>query len=221
MTSMPETVVLVHGLWVHAITMSLIRRRLERDGYRVFAYSYPSVRLTFAENVARLAQYCRNVNALRAHFVGHSLGGLIVMRMLEAAPDVVPGRVVLAGTPVAGSHAARRLVRLPGGRAALGRSMVEWMEARRPAFAVSCDIGVIAGRMPVGAGRIVARDLPLPHDGAVTVGETDLPQARDRIVLNVSHSGMLVSRAVRHQIGAFLRHGAFDKAESGRRKAEG
>jgi pimeloyl-ACP methyl ester carboxylesterase len=218
---LPETVVLVHGLWVHGITMSLMRRRLERDGYRVFSYSYPSVRLAFAENTARLARYLRGVGALRSHFIGHSLGGLIVLRMLEEAADVVPGRVILMGTPVAGSHAARKLVSLPCGRAALGRSMVEWMEPRRLACATGCEIGVIAGRMPVGAGRIVAPDLPAPHDGAVSVEETRLPGMRDHIVLNVSHSGMLVSRAAAHQIDAFLRHGAFEKTEVGRRKAEG
>ena len=212
---LPETVVLVHGLWVHGITMSLIRRRLERDGYRVFAYSYPSIRLAFAENTARLARYLRDVGALRSHFVGHSLGGLIVLRMLEEAADVVPGRIVLAGVPVAGSHAARKLVRLPCGRTALGRSMVEWMEPRQLTCAGDREIGVIAGSLPVGLGRIVAPDLPMPHDGAVSVEETRLPGARDHIVLNVSHSGMLVSRAVRRQIEAFLRDGAFERRDEG------
>jgi pimeloyl-ACP methyl ester carboxylesterase len=210
-----ETVVLVHGLWMHGIAMSPMRRRLESAGYRVFAYSYPSVRLAFAENTARLARYLRDVGALRAHFVGHSLGGLIVLGMLEEARDVVPGRVVLAGTPVAGSHAARRLVRLPGGRAALGRSMAEWMEPGGFSCSNGCEIGAIAGRMAFGAGRFVAPDLPLPHDGAVSVEETRLPGLRDHVVLNVSHSGMLVSRAVGHQIGAFLRDGAFEHARDG------
>jgi len=205
-----ETVVLVHGLWVHGIAMALLRRRLGREGYRVFIYSYPSMRLNFAENVARLARYCRAVGAPRAHFLGHSLGGLIVLRMLDESADIAPGRVILSGTPVAGSHAARRLARLPGGRAALGRSMVEWMEPGRRIDARGREIGVIAGRMPVGAGRIVAPDLPAPHDGAVSVEETRLPGMRDHIVLNVSHSGMLLSRAVARQAGAFLRHGAFD-----------
>ena len=220
MNAGPETVVLVHGLWVHGIAMALMRRRLARAGFRVLAYSYPSVRLTFAENTARLARFCLGIGAPRLDFVGHSLGGLLVLRMLEHAHGIVPGRVVLAGVPVGGSESARRLARLPGGRAALGRSMVEWMEARRPEFSVRCDIGVIAGRMQVGAGRIVAPDLPEPNDGAVSVGETDFPGARDRVVLDVSHSGMLVSREMAHQIAVFLRGGAFDKAEGGRRKAE-
>jgi hypothetical protein len=53
------------------------------------------------------------------------------------------------------------------------------------------------------------------------VEETRLPAMRDHIVLNVSHSGMLVSRAVAHQIDAFLRDGAFDKADGEWRMADG
>ncbi|KPK13684.1 MAG: acetyltransferase/hydrolase, partial [Betaproteobacteria bacterium SG8_41] len=37
-----ETVVLVHGLWVHGLVMELMRRRVARAGYRAHAYSYPS-----------------------------------------------------------------------------------------------------------------------------------------------------------------------------------
>ena len=216
-----DTVVLVHGLWVHGIAMALMRRRVARNGFRVLSYSYPSVRLTLAENVERLARYCREIGSSRLHFVGHSLGGLIVLRMLEGASGIQSGRVVLAGAPVTGSYAARSLARLPGGRTVLGRSMMECLESTQPVSLASCDIGVIAGRMSVGAGRIVAPELPGPNDGAVRVEETRLPAMRDHVVLNVSHSGMLVSRAVAHQIVAFLRNGAFEKSEGERRKAEG
>jgi pimeloyl-ACP methyl ester carboxylesterase len=220
MMAAQDTVVLVHGLWVHGVAMALMRRRIERGGYRAVSYSYPSMRLTLAENVERLARYCRSMAEMRLHFVGHSLGGLIVLRLLERADAPIPGRVVLVGSPVAGSLAARRLERLPGGRAALGRSITQWMGTAPPVARDGIDIGVIAGTLPVGLGRIVAPGLPLPNDGAVTVDETQLPGARDTIALNVSHSGMLVSRAVAQQIVSFLRNGAFDKSEGESRKAE-
>lgn len=200
---------LVHGLWVHGIAMGLMRRRVARCGYRALAYSYPSMRLTLTENAERLARYCRDLAAPRLHFVGHSLGGLIVLRMLECAAGLAPGRVVLTGTPFVESLAVRRLARLPGGRAALGRSMSEWLEAARPALDAKCEIGVIAGSLPLGIGRLVAPDLPAPSDGVVSVAETRFPAMRDHIVLRVSHSGMLVSSAVARQMCAFLRNGKF------------
>ena len=209
MTAGLDTVVLVHGLWVPGIAMELMRRRIARHGFRALAYSYPSMRLTLAENAERLARYCRELDAPRVSLVGHSLGGLIVLRMLEHGPGFKPGRIVLTGAPVSESFAARRLARLPGGRAALGRSLPDWLEAGRTALDRRLEIGVIAGRLPVGIGRLVAPDLPAPSDGVVSVAETRLPAMRDHVVLNVSHSGMLVSRAVVHQICAFLRDGKF------------
>ena len=206
---------LVHGLWVYGIAMELMRRRIARCGYHALSYSYPSVRLTLAENAERLARFCRDIAAPRLHFAGHSLGGLIILRMLERTPGLPPGRVVLAGAPVAGSLAARRLARLPGGRAALGRSAPEWHESAHPVSDTGREIGVIAGTLPLGLGRIVAPDLPAPNDGVVSVAETRLPAMRDHIALNVSHSGMLVSRAVAHQICVFLRNGAFEHARNG------
>jgi pimeloyl-ACP methyl ester carboxylesterase len=215
MTAGPDAVVLVHGLWVHGLVMALMRRRIARCGYRALAYSYPSMRLTAAENVERLMRYCRELAAPRVHLVGHSMGGLVVLHALAHAAGFTPGRVVLTGTPVAGCHAARRLGELAGGRAALGRCMPEWMESPAFAGADGCEIGVIAGRKPVGLGRIVAPDLERPCDGVVSVTETRFAAMRDHIVLNVSHSGMLLSRPVARQICAFLRDGAFEHRDEG------
>jgi pimeloyl-ACP methyl ester carboxylesterase len=204
-----EAVVLVHGLWVHGAVMLLLNRRISRAGYRVLAYSYPTVKLSLTENAQRLARYCRDIAAPRLHFVGHSLGGLVVLRMLELEGGLPPGRVVLAGMPFTGSFAAHRLLRLPGGRAALGRSLAEWLTAKRSHQGGGRDIGVVAGSLSLGLGSIVAPDLPRPSDGVVSVAETALPGMRDRIVLHVSHTGMLISGAVARQICAFLRDGAF------------
>jgi hypothetical protein len=143
------------------------------------------------------------------HFVAHSLGGLIVLNALDLDRNMPPGRIVLAGVPFGRSYAADRLCRLPGGRAVLGRSMGEWLAGAGRRLSVGREIGIIAGNVPFGLGRMVVPELPLPSDGAVSVEETAVPGMCDRIVLPVSHSGMLVSSAVARQICAFLRDGAF------------
>jgi pimeloyl-ACP methyl ester carboxylesterase len=204
-----DTVVLVHGLWVRGIVMELMRRRVTRCGFVVLAYSYPSMRLTLTENAERLVRYCHGIAAPRLHLVGHSLGGLLVLRALERATDLPPGRIVLTGTPLTESFAARRLAGIPGGRAALGRSMTEWLDSPRLATPATHEVGIIAGNVPLGAGRVVAPDLPPPSDGVVSVAETRLAGMRDHIVLRVSHSAMLVSSGVARQICAFLRDGKF------------
>lgn len=214
-----ETVILVHGLWMHGAVMALMRRRIARCGYRVVSYSYPSMRLTLTENAERLASFCDGMAAPRLHFVGHSLGGLVILKMLERAAGLSIGRIVLAGPPYADSFAAHRLARLPGGGKALGRGIPEWLAGARPGDLERHEIGVIAGDSGFGLGTLIAPDLPRPNDGVVSVAETRLPAARDHIVLRVGHTAMLVSTAVVRQVCAFLRHGAFSrrmKDEGGR-----
>jgi pimeloyl-ACP methyl ester carboxylesterase len=206
-----ETVILVHGLWMHGAVMAMMRRRIARCGYRVESYSYPSMRLTLTGNAERLAQFCRDMGVSRLHFVGHSLGGLVILRMLERAAGLNIGRIVLAGPPVLGSFAAERFARLPGGRKALGRSIPEWLESVRPSGLGRFDIGVIAGDANIGLGTLIVPTLPRPNDSVVSVAETRLPEASDHIVLNVSHTAMLVSAAVARQICEFLGHGAFKR----------
>ena len=204
-----EPVVIVHGLWVHGLIMRWLARRIARCGFTVHVYSYPSMRLTLTQNAERLAQFCSDLAVPRLHLVGHSLGGLIALKMLESAHGVRCGRLLLLGAPYAGSLAARRLARYPGGRALLGRSIAEWLHTPRPAPAGDTEIGVIAGTRGIGLGRLVAPGLPRPNDGVVALMETEVPDTVDRIALPVSHSEMLVSREVARQCCAFLREGRF------------
>jgi pimeloyl-ACP methyl ester carboxylesterase len=207
--------VLVHGLWVHGVLMQLQRRYLARMGFDPVCYSYPSVRLTLTENAGRLGEFARSLAAPRIHWVGHSLGGLVILRMLERESTLPPGRVVLAGVPYGDSRSGRVLAGNALGARALGRSMREWLDMKKPAHFPGREIGVIAGTLSVGLGRVVAPDLPAPNDGAVTVAETRLAAACDCIELPVSHTGMLLSRRVARETSAFLRDGRFDHRGKG------
>lgn len=211
MAAVRAVTVLVHGLWTHGVLMELQRRYLTRMGFEAVCYSYPSVRLTLTENAGRLAQFARTQTAPVIHWVGHSLGGLVILRMLERETGLPPGRVVMLGTPYGGSHSGRALAGNALGARMLGRSIREWLEIKKPALFPGREIGIIAGTLSMGLGRVVAPDLPAPNDGAVTVAETQLAAACDRIEMPVSHTGMVLSHPVARQIGAFLRDGRFDR----------
>lgn len=211
-----EHVVLVHGLWMHGALMRWMARRIERAGYVVHCFSYASVRINASENARRLAAYCESLNVRGLHLVGHSLGGLLIARMLgdpvnTARLDI--GRVLLLGSPFVDSYAARQLCRVRFGAMAVGAAVDEWLRGARPDNLARYDIGVIAGNRGVGLGRVVARNLPVPHDGTISVAETVVPGARDFVVLNVSHSEMILSGSVARQVCEYLRHGRFARAE--------
>lgn len=209
-----EHVVLVHGLWMHGALMSWMGRGIARAGYTVHRYTYPSVRMSMAQNARRLAAFCQALDAPRLHLVGHSLGGLLIARMLGEPHQLDIGRVVVMGAPFVDSHAARRLSRVRFGAAAMGATVAEWFGGARPDGLARYDIGVIAGSLGVGLGVMVAPDLPPPHDGTISVAETRVPGARDHIVLPVSHSQMVVSNLIVRQVCEFLRRGHFAHPEA-------
>jgi pimeloyl-ACP methyl ester carboxylesterase len=205
-------VVYVHGLWLTGHEALLLRRRIAHAlGADVRAFSYPSVAATISDNAAALGRFLTSLPADTLHLVGHSLGGLVILRLFENAPALAPGRVVLLGSPINGSRAAHGFARLPGGRRFMGRGVEEEVLTVRPRLWSGVrEIGVIAGHSPWGLGRLIA-PLEGPNDGTILIEETRLPGATDQIVVPVSHSGMLFSSVVARQTAQFLRHGKFDR----------
>lgn len=203
-----ESVVLVHGLWMTGIDMALLRHRLHRCGFDVYLFRYPSLRGTVAENAARLAAFVeRRVPGDIVHFVGHSLGGLVIRRLVLDRPDLRPGRIVTLGTPHRGSRAAERLCRNLFGRMVLGCS-VSVLLGELPGWSGERAMGSIAGTLGVGIGRFLA-SLPQPNDGTVALDETRMPGLADFVAIHATHTGLLFSPEVARQTCAFLRDGAF------------
>jgi len=185
--------------------------QLARCGFNVVRFSYASVRDSLEHNADRLARFCREQGTEPLHLVGHSLGGLLILAALERNVDLKVRRAVLIGSPYAGTTAAIGLARSDFGKKMLGRTLNDWMRMPRPSIPNGVELGVIAGDVPFGLGRLVAR-LPKPHDGVTRVDETRVPGAKESIVLRINHTGMLVSPAVARAACAFLRNGTFRHA---------
>lgn len=194
--------------------MYLIKRRLEREyGMQVLLFSYPSVRGALDENAAALRAFIQKNRPDTAHIIGHSLGGVLALRMHANNPDFLPGRVVCLGSPLSGSRAAAYLNQLVWAEDIVGKSVPDAMVHKSANewaanVAGARDIGVIAGDVPFGIGRFLA-DFQEDNDGTIAVAETRLQGAADHIILPVSHKGMLVSADVADQAAAFIRRGEF------------
>ncbi len=203
-------VLLIHGLFFRSFSMALLRSVIKERGFAVELFSYPSVRMSPPEVARRLAAVINVQPASTIHFVAHSLGGLVVRHLFAMYQDPRYGRVVTLGTPHRGSDVARRLEHSSLGRMMLGQSYASGLSGFVPDWRGGNELGVIAGDLSVGAGRLV-KQLQQPNDGTVTVEETRIAQAKDHITLHVSHTSMLCSRAVGSQILSFLEYGAFDR----------
>ena len=158
-------------------------------------------------SVERVVEKVRGLGGAQVHFVGHSLGGLIALQALRAAPNLPPGRVVCLGSPLRGSSAARGLTRMAGGSWLMGKS-ADLLHEGLQAWDGARPVGVIAGRTPRGLGRLLG-SLAAPNDGTVSVEETQLPGIADHLVLASTHSGLVFSGEVAQQTVNFLRDGRF------------
>ncbi len=184
------------------------QRWLRAEGFAIRRFSYPSWRGGLADNAQRLSSAVHETSGSVIHLVAHSLGGLVAMQMLSQEPDARIRRIVLLGTPYVGCHCGLTLGAYPLLAALVGRTFEDWFSQPRPTQPDRVEIGVIAGTRSISFGRLIP-GLARPNDGLVAVDETRIAAARDSIALNVSHSGMLVSRACTRQIASFLRAGRF------------
>jgi len=206
--SAPHTVVVVHGLWMIAAVFALQRMQLARCGYRTVAFSYSSTRLALDDIAATLARFVAGLGRPRVHLVGHSLGGLAILDMLALNPQLPVGRVVLLGTPCAGSRAAWHMAGSGIGRALAGRALLDWRPERGLVAAEHFETGMIAGTFRFGIGGLLVR-LPRPNDGVVCLDETRMATLKDHLALPLSHSALLASSRVARQVCHFLEHGCF------------
>jgi len=200
-------VVLAPGLWMPGAAMTLLASRLARAGYFPHVFTYRG-RSPLEGNVARFARFVReSVDGRPAHFVGHSLGGVLILETLNARPELPVASAILLGAPVRGCFAGRRF-----GTARLGRWMMgacgELWQEREAVWKRDAPLGVLAGTMPLGLGRAFGR-LPGPNDGVVRVDETAVDGMAERALVAAGHSVLIVSPAVGRQIERFMREGRF------------
>ena len=199
---MTRGVVLAPGLWMPGAAMALLRARLARGGFAARVFEYRG-RGPFEANVEGLARFARGASL----FVGHSLGGVLMLEMLNRHPEIEAAAVVLLGAPVRGCLSGRRLGCASVGRWMLGECRPLWDE--RPArWMRGAPLGVVAGTRPVGLGRAFGA-LPGANDGVVRVDETAVEGMTDQALVRHGHSMLIFSGQVGALVARFLASGRF------------
>ena len=205
-------VVYVHGLWMPGQESLMLRHRLAQEfSLELHSFRYSASSRTMSEIAERLDGFVRELRSSVVHFVGHSLGGLVIYRFLERFPEQPAGKAVFLGTPCVGSRAAERAGRFAAVAHLMGPSVAdELLTPQKRHWPHARPLGIIAGTQSIGFGQLLAV-FHEDNDGTIAVSETCMPGSTDHLVLPVSHLGMLLSARVARETGTFLTTGHFSR----------
>jgi hypothetical protein len=234
----PETVLItVHGLGRTRNSMSAIGSYVSEQGdFGWINFGYASTR----SDIADIARAMRNVldelaslkreqaatvgsidegeTAIRFHFIGHSLGNIIVRKLLsdmgqgDAKAARVPwrvGRIVMLGPPNCGSAMANLLHKSGTFRLIAGSSGndlgEEWDELNKQLITPKVEFAVIAGGKgdEKGYNPLLVGD----DDLIVRVDETRLSGAADFAVVRSIHTYLMDHAVSKEMALRFLQHG--------------
>ncbi len=207
---------LLHGFGGLPIMSRPQARMLRKAGFETRELGYDSWGKSLQELCDRLAPRVARIVANAAgpvHFVGHSMGGLVIRALLSRQRPANLGHVVMLGTPNAGSEVADFVNSWPVLRPILGKAAAALVTERAATVEallgpIDYSLGIIAGdwHVPVAAlSRLIAG----PNDGKVSVASTGLPEAADHITLPVPHTMLLYQSDAHREVRHFLIHGRF------------
>ena len=207
-----EVVVLLHGLGRNVTSMWLLASRLEDAGYYVHRVGYSSLDQKpddILKDISLQINQCCQKHNQSVHFVGHSLGGLMVRAYLQNNKIDRLGKVVLLGTPNKGSEMADYfsnscLIDLVGPTAkALGTDNNGFAQSLKLPY---YPVGIIAGEMNCNLNNPV---IPGKDDGLVSIEATKVDGVTDFIIIKTGHSMMRYNSEVAEQTIEFIKYGQF------------
>ena len=207
-----EAVILLHGIFRSSKAMQRVRDRLEKDGYLVVPFDYPSTRVDISASAKMLGDVVKSLEGVKKiSFVTHSMGGLVVRSWLGEGGDPRAKRLVMMGTPNKGAEVADvlrdwhlyRLILGPAGQQLIAHesgAIAKLPVPEIPFAVVAGGKGTLDGHNPL---------IPGDDDGLVAVSSAYLEGAEDSITLPVLHSFLPFNADVIEAVSRYLATGAF------------
>ena len=210
-----EMVVLIHGLGRTRVSMMPVAFRLQQSGFETALVGYWSMTQTLGQSTASVARQVERKTAHwkgSVHLVGHSLGGVIALRLKREYPDLNIKRVVQLGSPNLGSPAAETLKDSSLANWFFGPVLAELAEDLTLSEQRDPDVAAIAGvSSPAGLAKVLG--VPGPNDGLVTANSAWGREASVRLAAQTMHTGLPLSRSVAEATVDFLKTGHAELSE--------
>lgn len=214
-TNSGDYVVILHGIARSSNHMNNISDYLNKSGFDVININYPSTTYKIGELTGIINKEIskKAIKNKSIHFVGYSMGGLMVRALIHKYKYKNLGRVVQLAPPNKGSEVAdflknfwpyKKIYGPAGQQLVTDQSVIKHLFGE-----VDYELGIIAGNSTIDP--ISSAIIPGENDGKVAVERTKLKGMKDHIVVNASHSFFPSNKKVKRQTLHFLKNGNFKR----------
>lgn len=209
-----EIVILVHGFNKDENDMFPLKRRLNGLGYRAVTVNLPLRFSALDECISifenQLRQLAADLNYEKVHFVGHSMGGLVIRSFLANNRIAHLGRCVLIATPNQGTKLAdisdkilKPLGQIYKPLQSLGSGSIN---IGTPVNIPKPEIGVIAGKTNK---YFLSFFLSGENDGRVEIDSARCEDMIDFVIRSYGHKEIHRQAEIAELVDVFLQTGKF------------
>lgn len=210
-------VVLLHGVLCHSMQMHGLARHLKKNQFIPININYPSRDMDLGSLATWIQAEIREriPEGARIHFVGFSMGGLLVRVLIHQFRPKNLGRAVLLGSPNKGSEVADFLQKNPLYKwlyGPAGQQLITNQSDFQHVFGpVNYELGIIAGNFHLDP--LATWVMPGPSDGKVSVESTKLEGMKEHLVVRSNHLLFPWHPHIQMQTTHFLTHGHFKSTD--------
>jgi esterase/lipase len=212
-TQKGDYVVILHGIARSSSHMQPLAESLKKEGYDVINLDYASTKHTLRELTTSIHKdlSIKLMEDKPIHFIGYSMGGLLVRALLAKQKPVKLGRVLQLAPPNHGSEVSdflkdnilyKKIFGPAGQELTTNNKYTEKLLGN-----VDYELGIIAGNStmdPISSYIIKGED-----DGKVSILSTKINGMKDHVVVSSSHTFFPSNEDVQKQTIYFLKNGNF------------
>jgi len=210
-----DYVIIIHGLTRHKFSMLEYKTKFEKLGYKAHIVDYDGIKYPIGKiyNIVnkQIHNIVKDANK-KVHFVGSSLGAILIRMVLEFNPPKNIGRVVQISPPNQGCEFADNIVGSNYADESFGPSIYQLVSGKNGIHNIlppikDYELGVIAGDKNSGESWIF--DIDGDDDGVVSIEKTKVNGMKEHYIIHDTHKKITDNKETIEKTIKFITEGTF------------